>query len=281
MILLRIRNAQLVEKKEVNVPNSKIKLAIVKVLKEEGYIDNYRVNQLDNSKKSEIVITLKYYLGDPVIESVVRISKPGLRQYKSSLKLTNVTNEMGIAIVTTSKGVMTARNNPISVPKNVEITITGSEVTVKGPLGILKRPIESTVALELIDDHIKIKATDVTKFSNAMSGTVRALLANMVKGVSEGFEKKLTLVGVGYRAQAAAQKVNLSLGFSHPVDYEVPIGIKIETPSQTEIIIKGIDKQKVGQTAAEIRAYRQPEPYKGKGIRYSDEVIVLKETKKK
>jgi len=114
-----------------------------------------------------------------------------------------------------------------------------------------------------------------------MSGTVRALLANMVKGVSEGFEKKLTLVGVGYRAQAAAQKVNLSLGFSHPVDYEVPIGIKIETPSQTEIIIKGIDKQKVGQTAAEIRAYRQPEPYKGKGIRYSDEVIVLKETKKK
>ena len=172
-------------------------------------------------------------------------------------------------------------NNPISVPKNVEITITGSEVTVKGPLGILKRPIESTVALELIDDHIKIKATDVTKFSNAMSGTVRALLANKVKGVSEGFEKKLTLVGVGYRAQAAAQKVNLSLGFSHPVDYEVPIGIKIETPSQTEIIIKGIDKQKVGQTAAEIRAYRQPEPYKGKGIRYSDEVIVLKETKKK
>ena len=109
-MLTRIRNAQLVEKKEVNVPNSKIKLAIVKVLKEEGYIDNYRVNQLDNSKKSEIVITLKYYLGDPVIESVVRISKPGLRQYKSSLKLTNVTNEMGIAIVTTSKGVMTARN---------------------------------------------------------------------------------------------------------------------------------------------------------------------------
>ena len=109
-MLTRIRNAQLVEKKEVNVPNSKIKLAIVKVLKEEGYIDNYRVNQLDNCKKSEIVITLKYYLGDPVIESVVRISKPGLRQYKSSLKLTNVTNEMGIAIVTTSKGVMTARN---------------------------------------------------------------------------------------------------------------------------------------------------------------------------
>lgn len=109
-MLTRIRNAQLVEKKEVNVPNSKIKLAIVKVLKEEGYIDDYRINQLDNSKKSEIVITLKYYLGDPVIESVVRISKPGLRQYKSSLKLTNVTNEMGIAIVTTSKGVMTARN---------------------------------------------------------------------------------------------------------------------------------------------------------------------------
>jgi len=172
-------------------------------------------------------------------------------------------------------------NNPISVPKNVEVSIGANEVIIKGPLGTLKRSMESAVALEFNDNQIKIKATDATKFSNAMSGTVRALLANMVKGVSEGFEKKLMLVGVGYRAQAAAQKINLSLGFSHPVDYEIPNGIKIETPSQTEIVIKGIDKQKVGQTAAEIRSYRRPEPYKGKGVRYSDEVIVLKETKKK
>lgn len=172
-------------------------------------------------------------------------------------------------------------SNPISVPKSVEVIINANEITIKGPLGTLKRSMESIVGFELIDNQIKIKSTSDTKFSNAMSGTVRALLANMVKGVSEGFEKKLMLVGVGYRAQATAQKVNLSLGFSHPVEYEIPSGIKIETPSQTEIVIKGIDKQKVGQTAAEIRAYRQPEPYKGKGVRYSDEVIVLKETKKK
>ena len=173
-------------------------------------------------------------------------------------------------------------NNPVFVPKNVEVSITSSEVTIRGPLGFLKQRLESSnVAIEFSDSQLKITAKDATKFSNAISGTVRALLANMVKGVSNGFEKKLLLVGVGYRAQATANMLNLTLGFSHPVDYAVPDGIKIETPSQTEIVIKGIDKQKVGQAAAEIRAYRRPEPYKGKGIRYSDEVILIKETKKK
>ena len=172
-------------------------------------------------------------------------------------------------------------NNPISIPSNIEISITSSEIYVKGPLGNLKQTITSDVLVELSDNTLKIKTTNDSKRANAMSGTTRALLANMVRGVSVGFEKKLLLVGVGYRAQANPERVNLILGFSHPIDYIIPDGIKIETPTQTEIIIKGIDKQKVGQAAAEIRAYRKPEPYKGKGVRYSDEIITLKETKKK
>lgn len=172
-------------------------------------------------------------------------------------------------------------NNPISIPSNIEISTTSSEICIKGPLGNLKQTITSDVLVELSDNTLKIKTTNDSKRANAISGTTRALLANMVRGVSVGFEKKLLLVGVGYRAQANPERVNLILGFSHPIDYIIPDGIKIETPTQTEIIIKGIDKQKVGQAAAEIRAYRKPEPYKGKGVRYSDEIITLKETKKK
>ena len=172
-------------------------------------------------------------------------------------------------------------NNPISIPSNIEISITSSEIYVKGPLGNLKQTITSDVLVELSGNTLKIKTMNDSKRANAMSGTTRALLANMVRGVSVGFEKKLLLVGVGYRAQANPERVNLVLGFSHPIDYIIPDGIKIETPTQTEIIIRGIDKQKVGQAAAEIRAYRKPEPYKGKGVRYSDEIITLKETKKK
>jgi len=154
-------------------------------------------------------------------------------------------------------------------------------VSVKGPLGTLQQSLTNDIILEINENILMIQTTNNSKHANALSGTIRALVANMVHGVSVGFEKKLQLVGVGYRAQAANNKINLSLGFSHPVDHVVPDGITIETPSQTEIIIKGIDKQKVGQTAADIRAYRKPEPYKGKGVRYSDEVIILKETKKK
>lgn len=172
-------------------------------------------------------------------------------------------------------------NNPISIPSSVEISITSSEISIKGPLGNLKQVIARDISLELSDNTLKIKTNNDSKHANAMSGTTRALIANMVRGVSVGFEKKLLLVGVGYRAQANPKKVNLTLGFSHPIDHAIPDGITIETPTQTEIIVKGIDKQRVGQTAAEIRAYRRPEPYKGKGVRYSDEIIILKETKKK
>lgn len=169
---------------------------------------------------------------------------------------------------------------PVEVPKGVEVTLGGTEITVKGPLGTLKQAMLPAVSIEKDGDKLQVRAGDGVD-AGAMSGTMRALLANMVNGVTKGFEKKLTLVGVGYKAQAQGSKLNLSLGFSHPVVHDMPNGIKAETPTQTEIVIKGIDKQLVGQVAAEVRAYRSPEPYKGKGVRYADEVVVIKETKKK
>jgi large subunit ribosomal protein L6 len=171
-------------------------------------------------------------------------------------------------------------NNPIQLPKGVEVTL-GDMITVKGPLGSLTQKASAYVKVSKDGEVITFVPNNDSIQANAMSGTMRALLANMVNGVSKGFEKKLTLVGVGYRAQAQGENLNLSLGFSHPVVHKMPAGVKAETPSQTEIIVKGIDRQKVGQVAADIRAYRPPEPYKGKGVRYADEVVVLKETKKK
>lgn len=171
--------------------------------------------------------------------------------------------------------------NPVVVPGGVDVTIGSGEITVKGPLGSLTQAIGSAVTVEREGDSLVCKAVDGVANARAMSGTVRALVNNMVTGVSKGFERKLTLVGVGYRAQAQGDKLNLTLGFSHPVVHQMPAGVKVETPTQTEVVIKGIDKQQVGQVAAEVRAYRQPEPYKGKGVRYADEVVVLKETKKK
>lgn len=171
--------------------------------------------------------------------------------------------------------------NPVVLPAGVDVTVGAGEVTVKGPLGVLTQRIGQSVEVVREGSSVTCKAIDGAANARAMSGTVRALIANMVAGVSKGFEKKLNLVGVGYRAQAQGDKLNLSLGFSHPVVHQMPAGVKVETPTQTEIVIKGIDKQQIGQVAAEVRAYRQPEPYKGKGVRYADEVVVLKETKKK
>lgn len=171
-------------------------------------------------------------------------------------------------------------NNPIALPKGVEVTL-GDVITVKGPMGVLTQKASADVTVNKEGETLTFAVNSDSIQANAMSGTMRALLANMVHGVSKGFERKLTLVGVGYRAQAQGDGVNLSLGFSHPVVHKMPAGIKVETPTQTEILIKGVDRQKVGQVAADIRAYRPPEPYKGKGVRYSDEVVVLKETKKK
>lgn len=170
-------------------------------------------------------------------------------------------------------------NMPIKLPAKVEVTLAGGEISVKGPLGAISRRFGDAVAIEKSGDTLLFKAAN--EAASVMHGTVRALVANMVKGVTEGYEKRLSLVGVGYRAQAAGDKLNLTLGFSHPVVHKMPKGVKVETPQQTEIVIKGVDKQQVGQVAAEIRAYRPPEPYKGKGVRYVGEQVTLKETKKK
>jgi large subunit ribosomal protein L6 len=171
--------------------------------------------------------------------------------------------------------------NPVVVPSGVEVTVATDMISMKGPLGTLTQVLKGNVKVEREGDKLLCKATDDSAQADAMSGTLRALLANMVTGVSKGFERKLTLVGVGYRAQAAGDALNLTLGYSHPVVHKMPKGVKVATPTQTEIVLTGSDKQQVGQVAAEIRAYREPEPYKGKGVRYVDEVVILKETKKK
>jgi large subunit ribosomal protein L6 len=170
---------------------------------------------------------------------------------------------------------------PIAVPQGVDVQISPEAITVKGGLGTLNLPANGLVTVSQDSGMLKVVANNDSAAADAMSGTMRAQLANSVNGVSKGFEKKLTLVGVGFRAQAQGQKLNLQIGFSHPVVKDMPAGIKVETPSQTEILIKGPDRQVVGQIAAEVRAFRPPEPYKGKGIRYADERVVIKETKKK
>ncbi len=171
--------------------------------------------------------------------------------------------------------------NPIQLPAGVEVTLAANQISVKGALGTLTQVLSSDVSVQREGEHLQCAATNDSMQAIAMSGTIRALIANMVVGVSRGFERKLTLVGVGYRAQAAGDTLNLTLGYSHPVSYKMPEGVSVVTPTQTEIVLKSTNKQQVGQVAAEIRAFRAPEPYKGKGVRYADEVVILKETKKK
>jgi large subunit ribosomal protein L6 len=170
---------------------------------------------------------------------------------------------------------------PVDVPKGVDVQLSADKITVKGANGTLSRALSSHVRVKQDGARVTFEPADESVRANAMSGTMRALVNNMVNGVAKGFEKKLTLVGVGFRAQAQGAKLNLQIGFSHPVVKDMPAGVKCETPSQTEIVIKGADRQAVGQVAAEVRAIRPPEPYKGKGIRYADERVSLKETKKK
>ncbi|MBU6188527.1 MAG: 50S ribosomal protein L6 [Betaproteobacteria bacterium] len=170
---------------------------------------------------------------------------------------------------------------PVPVPKGVEINLAAELISVKGPLGTLNQRVNPKVRITREGDELRFAAADESREASALSGTFRALVSNMVTGVTKGFERKLALVGTGYRAQAQGTNLNLSLGFSHPVVYRLPEGVKAETPTQTEILIKGSDRQKVGQVAAEIRGYKPPEPYKGKGVRYSDETVALKEVKKK
>ena len=170
---------------------------------------------------------------------------------------------------------------PVPLPKGVEVNLAGGQISVKGPLGTIARAADPNVEVKKEGEQLVFKALGNSNHANAMSGTMRALVAGMVTGVTKGFEKKLALVGVGFRAQAQGDKLNLTLGFSHPITQQMPKGVKVATPTQTEIVITGVDKQLVGQVAAEVRGQRPPEPYKGKGVRYANEVIVLKETKKK
>jgi large subunit ribosomal protein L6 len=170
---------------------------------------------------------------------------------------------------------------PIVVPQGVDVTAGAETISVKGSLGTLVRPVNPLVSVKKEDGKLTFVPTNDSQEADAMSGTMRALVANMVGGVTKGFEKKLTLVGVGFRAQAAGPKLNLQIGFSHPVSKDMPAGVTVACPTQTEIVIKGFDRQAVGQVAAEVRALRPPEPYKGKGIRYADEKVTIKETKKK
>jgi len=170
---------------------------------------------------------------------------------------------------------------PIALPAGSEVTLSASAITVKGPLGVMTQSLNGLVAIVKEGTTLTFAPANESREANAMTGTLRALVNNMVTGVTKGFEKNLKLVGVGYKAQAQGDKLNLSLGFSHPVVHQMPEGVTCATATPTEILIKGIDKQRVGQVAAEVRAYRSPEPYKGKGVRYADEVVVIKETKKK
>ena len=172
-------------------------------------------------------------------------------------------------------------NNPVIVPNGVEVILNGQSLKIKGSKGELTEQVHDLVSVNVDEGLLSFKANEESKNAKALAGTFRSLVSNMVQGVTEGFKKELELQGVGYRAQLQGKKLNLSLGFSHPVEYETPEGIEIETPSQTQVIVKGIDKQLVGQTAAEIRAYRPPEPYKGKGVRYQNEFVKRKEAKKK
>ncbi|RUO76560.1 50S ribosomal protein L6 [Idiomarina tyrosinivorans] len=170
---------------------------------------------------------------------------------------------------------------PIEIPAGVEVALSGQEITIKGAQGSLSRVVNDAVEIVQEDNVLRTNAREGVANATAQAGTARALLQNMVVGVSKGFERKLQLVGVGYRAQAQGKKLNLTLGFSHPVEFEIPEGITVETPTQTEVVVKGADKQLVGQVAANIRAFRKPEPYKGKGVRYADEQVRRKEAKKK
>ncbi len=172
-------------------------------------------------------------------------------------------------------------NSPVKLPKGVEVSISGREVNVKGGKGNLSLRLHDAIQVEQIEGELRVSPLEESKNNIAMAGTTRMLVSNMVAGVSEGFVKELQLLGVGYRAQMRGKELNLTLGFSHPVVYAVPEGVEIETPTQTQVVIKGIDKQLVGQVAAEIRAFRPPEPYKGKGVRYADEYVKRKEAKKK
>ena len=299
-LLTGIRNAQARKKLEIVVPSSTKKIALLKLLVREGYIDSVA---LEEGNKPEVSILLKYYEGKPVIREIKRMSKPGLRGYVGKKNIPQINGGLGIAVVSRNKGLMTDKEareaglggellcsvfwfmaktflKPINIPSEVSLSYEDKSISVKGKLGELELNIHSDVNFSLETESISFSPSNDEPETLALTGTMRALTKNIIEGVDSGYEKKLEINGVGYRAKLSTNKLELSLGFSHPVEYQLPEGVTAELPSQTEIVLKSTDKQKIGQAAAEIRNFRPPEPYKGKGVRYSDEIIRRKESKK-
>src|SRR6478736_6762870 len=254
-MIARIRNAQMRSKSKVSMPGSKQRERVLEVLKTEGFIRGY-ASVAHASGRSELEIELKYFDGEPVIREIERISKPGRRVYVAVRNLPRLNNGLGAAILSTPKGVMADHD-------------------------ALQVVVHDDVSVAMDKTGIKLEPRSETKRARSMWGTSRTLVANVLAGVTKGFEEKLEITGVGYRAAVQGKNLQLQLGFSHDVNFPIPEGIAIATPKPTEIVVTGVDKQKVGHVAAEIRGFRPPEPYKGKGVRYANEYIFRKEGKKK
>ena len=306
-MLTRIRNANNAKHDTVDIPASNMKKAIAQILVDEGYIKAFQL--VEDGTQGVIHVTLKYNNPgkEKVISGLRRVSKPGLRVYAGADELPRVLRGLGVAIVSTSKGVMTDKaaraahvggevlafvwsggevtmsrigRMPISLPSNVEVTLgEGNLVTVKGPKGTLTQKLSDKMTITKEENVIHVTRPNDAKENRALHGLTRTLLNNMVVGVTEGYKKELDVNGVGYRVAKEGKKLNMNIGYSHPVIVEEIDGITIDVPSPNKIVISGTDKQKVGQFAAEVRGKRPPEPYKGKGIKYTDEVIRRKEGK--
>ena len=304
-MLTRIRNAQLRGKSTLVFPPSKLRGWVLDVLADEGYIRGHEATTGKDGHPA-IEISLKYYDGTPVIRELKRVSKPGRRVYMGTRDIPQVRQGLGVAIVSTPKGVMSdtsARSanvgrsalhgllrgtamsrigkKPVELPSGVSAQVSGQTVEVKGPKGTRSFTAGDDVTIKLDGDEITVSPRGKSKRARQQWGMSRTQVANLVTGVNEGFKKEMEITGVGYRAQMQGNTLKLALGLSHDVNFEVPDGVTVTAPKPTEIIVEGIDQQLVGQVAANIREWRKPEPYKGKGIRYKGEFIFRKEGKKK
>ena len=295
-MLTRIRNACSAGHRRVDMPVSKLKAEVARLLRDNHYIADFKV--LDDGGAGVLRLYLKYHNELPVIRELRRVSTPGLRRYVKCRELPRVKNGLGMAIVSTPKGLMTDREarsaepgrraarrrlvggamsrigkKPVTLPKGVAVEIQGNTVAVKGPKGELRRTLHSEMQVAMADGQVTVARPSEEKRHKALHGLSRTLVQNMVDGVSKGFSKTLEIQGVGYKAEAKPYGVNLIVGYSHPVKYEAPKGIKISVENNTVVKIEGADKEPVGQVAAELRSVRPPEPYKGKGIRYQGEQV--------
>eukprot|EP01037_Dinobryon_pediforme_P003653 gene3653-3702_t len=287
-MLTRIRNGQRAKKDSVLSPASKLRAHVLEVLQREGYIRGFTEDT--TGVHPQLRIELKYFEGQPAIRHVARVSKPGRRVYSGSKELPVIRNGLGITIVSTPRGVLSdaearAANvgvlmsrigkKPVAIPAGVSANIADGVLTVKGPKGTLTLSLVDDITYAVNDGEISVKPANDTRRARAFWGMQRTLVSNLVTGVTEGYTKTLLITGVGYRATAQGANLKLQLGYSHDVDFPVPAGIEIKTPDNTTINITGIDKQQVGQVAAEIRRWRKPEPYKGKGIKEEEVMAKL------